>query len=119
MDYKEYLQSDDWKAIAQERMKIDGYRCCMCGCRGTMTNRLEIHHLTYRNLYHERPYEDLLTLCHVCHKSVHRMMERKTSPDGRRGWKDERIPDIHVYTFSGTDTGAVQEMARGTNTRIG
>ena len=119
MDYAEYLQSDHWKELAQERMKIDEYRCCMCGCRGTMTNKLEVHHLTYRNLYHERPYEDLLTLCSLCHKSVHKMMERKTSPDGRRGWKDERIPDIHVYTFSGTDTGAVQEMARGTNARIG
>ena len=114
MDYIEYLKTEQWQALAQKRMEIDGYRCCMCGCRGTMGNRLEIHHLTYRTLYHERPYEDLLTLCHACHKATHKMMERVTSPDGRRGWKNERIPDVHIYTLTGTDTHVT---AGGTNGR--
>jgi len=30
-------------------------------------------------------------------------MERKTNPDGRKGWKDNpRIPDIHVFNINGS-----------------
>ena len=50
----EYLKSDKWKAIAHERMKIDKYTCQMCGCRGTTTNPLEVHHLSYKHLYVEK-----------------------------------------------------------------
>ncbi len=104
--YKAYLESDKWKQIAAKRFEIDGYRCVCCGAQGTSNNKLEIHHLSYNHLYHEenRIYEDLVTLCHCCHKSLHKVMERVTSPTGRRGWLDNpRIPDIHIYTLSGTD----------------
>jgi 5-methylcytosine-specific restriction endonuclease McrA len=102
--YKQYLQSDKWKAISKRRYEIDGYRCCMCGCTGTPANRLEIHHLSYRYLYYEenRVYEDLVTLCHICHKQLHKAMERTTSATGRKGWKDsERIPQVHVFDLGG------------------
>lgn len=110
-EYKAYLQSDKWKAIAEQRLKIDGYRCCACGSRGTPSNKLEIHHLSYAHLGHEesRIYEDLCTLCHCDHKALHRVMERVTSPDGRRGWlSNPRIPPIHVFTYSGEETNYVQ-----------
>lgn len=102
--YRKYLQSDTWKAISRKRYEIDGYKCCMCGCCGTSLNPLEVHHLSYRHLYHEenRIYEDLITLCHCCHKQIHRAMERITSPDGRKGWKDARIPQIHVFNINGS-----------------
>lgn len=106
-EYKAYLKSDKWKAIAEARFKIDGYRCVCCGSRGTMTNKLEIHHLSYAHLGHEetRIYEDLVTLCHCDHKSLHKIMERVTSPEGRRGWlNNPRIPPIHVFTYSGEET---------------
>ncbi len=102
--YRQYLQSDKWKKIAQQRYEIDGYRCCMCGCTGTRGNKLEVHHISYRSLYHEenRIYEDLVSVCHCCHKQVHRLMERQTSADGRKGWKDsERIPQLHVFDLGG------------------
>ena len=102
--YREYLQSEKWHRIAQTRIKIDGYCCCMCGSRGTANNPLEVHHITYHHLYHEEDwiYEDLLTVCHVCHKALHKCMERITNPNGRRGWKDARIPQIHVYDLGGS-----------------
>lgn len=103
--YTEYLKSEKWKRIAAERMKIDNYTCVCCGSRGTATNRLEVHHLSYKNLYYEetRIYEDLVTLCHVCHKSLHNVMNRKTGPN-RYGWNDNSdIPRVHVFTFSGLD----------------
>lgn len=102
--YREYLQSPKWKNIARQRMEIDGNKCVMCGSRGTTANPLEVHHLSYRYLYREenRIYEDLVTLCHACHKQVHALMNRQTDPNGRHGWKDNyTVPDISVYTISG------------------
>ena len=113
MNYAEYLKTDKWKKIAQQRMEIDGYLCCMCGCRGTQANPLEVHHLSYSHLYHEenRIYEDLQTLCHSCHKLLHKGMERVTNAAGRRGWKDNpRIPDVHVFTIAGTELESVERM---------
>lgn len=87
-------------------MEIDGYQCVMCGCRGTTTIPLEVHHITYRNIGNEDVYKDLLTLCRSCHRNVHIMMNRTTgyNADGtpKRGWKDD-IPDytVHVFSLSG------------------
>ena len=102
--YLEYLKSAKWRELAEQRMKIDDYKCAMCGCRGTAKNPLEVHHISYKHLYHEesRIYEDLVTLCHVCHKATHTLMERKTNADGRKGWKDSpRIPKVHAFNISG------------------
>lgn len=105
-EYEAYLKSDKWRQIAEKRFQIDGYRCVMCGCKGTSGNCLEVHHLSYRYLGHEenRIYEDLVTLCHCCHKQIHAAMNRVTNPDGRHGWKDNRsIPGVSVYTINGQE----------------
>lgn len=102
--YEAYLKSDKWKAIAKERMEIDNHKCCACGSRGTTANPLEVHHLSYKYLYEEekRIYQDLVTLCHLCHKQTHAIMNRQTDPNGRHGWKDNsNIPAISVYTVAG------------------
>ena len=102
--YQEYLKSDKWRRIALKRMEIDHFQCCMCGSRGTSGNCLEVHHLSYKYLYHEeeRIYQDLVTLCHSCHKGTHALMNRQTDANGRRGWRDNNnIPAISVYTLSG------------------
>ena len=104
--YKEYLKSDKWKEITRKRYLIDNGVCQCCGTRGTANNPLETHHLSYSHLYHEegRIYEDLVTLCRVCHKGLHRIMERVTNENGRRGWLDSpRIPRVHVFNINGTD----------------
>lgn len=96
-NYQLYLRSPAWKEKARKRAEIDGYRCCMCGCGGTKNNPLESHHLNYKNIYHEDVYRDLLTLCHCCHSSVHKMMNRKTAPN-RYGWRDDLpvISEVHA-----------------------
>ena len=102
--YLEYLNSKKWHEIASKRMSIDNLTCQCCGSRGTANNPLEVHHLSYKNLYHEenRIYEDLVTLCHSCHKGTHSTMNRITAPDGRRGWKDNRtIPNVYVACING------------------
>lgn len=102
--YREYLKSDKWREIAHKRYLIDKGVCQCCGTRGTANNPIECHHLSYSHLYHEesRIYEDLVSLCRVCHKGLHRIMERVTNEDGRRGWKSNpRIPRTHVFCTDG------------------
>lgn len=104
--YEEYLKSPAWKAIANKRLMIDGYTCQGCGSKGTSINPLEVHHVSYKYIYHEdeRIYEDLVTVCHSCHNLIHRVMNRITNEDGRRGWKDNyTIPKINVYTIAGNE----------------
>ncbi len=60
MNYYEYIQSNEWMYTA-ERIKIQR-RCQECSSE----KRLEVHHLTYKNLGNEQP-DDLLVLCHRCH----------------------------------------------------
>lgn len=101
-EYKAYLQSDGWKQKAEERMRIDNYRCQGCGSCGTAENPLEVHHLSYKNLGNEDLFTELVTCCHCCHKLIHKVMERQTNCDGRKGWKSNpRIPTVHVFNVSG------------------
>lgn len=95
-DYDEYLASPEWRARSLRRAEIDSYRCQMCGCEGTMVNKLQCHHLTYRNLYHEDVATDLVTVCDICHRGIHRLMSRVTDPvTMRRGWRDTLPPSQH------------------------
>ena len=85
--YIDYLTSNEWKLKAQERQRIDGYKCQLCGSpKGDSI--LQVHHITYRTLYHEDIYKDLITLCIPCHKNIHKMMNRITDEHGTRGWRD-------------------------------
>lgn len=104
--YDDYLKSDAWKQKVIERAKIDGYRCQFCGCEGTMVNKLQCHHYTYKNLYHEDVAVDLVTVCDVCHRGIHRLMSRVTDPvTMRRGWQDSLPPSTHhVIDIDGTGT---------------
>ena len=104
--YKQYLKSPKWQAIAKKRLEIDNYKCQGCGCRGTSNNPIECHHMTYAHKYQEENhiYTDLVCLCHCCHKNVHNIMVRITNEQGRRGWKDNvSIPQINVFTISGEE----------------
>lgn len=87
--YNEYLKSEEWQIKRNLRLEIDGRKCCMCGCTGTMNNPLQVHHFTYHNLGCENIYRDIVTVCTNCHKSIHKLMARKTDPNGRNGWTDK------------------------------
>lgn len=110
-EYQNYLKSDKWRRLARQRMEIDNFKCVECGSSGTVNNPLEVHHISYKHLYHEedRVYQDLMTLCHSCHKGLHRAMERVTNEEGKKGWKDNpRIP--HTYTFNINGIAEVKEI---------
>jgi 5-methylcytosine-specific restriction endonuclease McrA len=66
IEYKKYLNSAKWKAIRQDVLLRDNYRCAYC----YNLDNLHIHHLSYVNFKKEK-LSDLITLCKDCHKGEH------------------------------------------------
>jgi len=64
--YKHYLKSDKWQHKRFLVLQRDGFKCRRCGSK----NQLNVHHLTYANVFNE-PLCDLITLCRKCHKQEH------------------------------------------------
>jgi len=64
--YSDYLKSKDWANIRIDLFENRGKRCERCDSE----NRLEVHHLHYRNIFKEEP-QDLVILCHSCHSKEH------------------------------------------------
>jgi hypothetical protein len=69
-EYKTYLQTNHWK---QFRRKTVTNKCWNCGMGGKMN----LHHTTYDNLYHET-FMDVITLCEGCHHAVHKLIKSGT-----------------------------------------
>ena len=63
--YKAYLKSNTWRTKREKVLVRDGC-CTRCQSR----RNLQVHHLTYANVYAE-PLEDLVTLCENCHRWTH------------------------------------------------
>ena len=101
--YNDYMHSDTWRRKAEQRRLIDDCKCTMCGCTGTKYNPLQIHHLTYKHLGNEDVYTDLVTVCEQCHVAIHRLMNRKTNREGRRGWKDGEYTDTFTSVLQVND----------------
>lgn len=96
--YSKYLNSPEWQEKKRQRMQIDHFACQMCGCKGSKLNPLNVHHLSYHNIYEENVEKDLVTLCRSCHMGVHNMMNRVTNCDtGQRGWKDQLSVSMVSY----------------------
>lgn len=73
--YQRYLQSAAWKTTRRLALERNGYRCSGCD----ETEHLEVHHLTYERLGHERP-TDLMVLCGFCHAREHGRSPRAGGP---------------------------------------
>ena len=66
--YKSYLLSDKWKIVKSKIFERDGNRCVFCGS----SNKLQVHHLSYKHIYDEINHlDDLLLVCSKCHKMIH------------------------------------------------
>lgn len=66
--YRWYVRSKPWQKKRLQIIARQKGKCKRCGLSG----RLEVHHLTYKRLGHERHY-DLEALCPRCHKKYHRV----------------------------------------------
>jgi carboxylesterase type B len=64
--YEAYLQSPHWKDLKQRKFFLSP-KCVVCGSKD---NR-RAHHTRYRELLDDCTTDDLLTLCRVCHDTLH------------------------------------------------
>jgi len=66
--YADYLQSDEWRKIAQAVKDRDNNACVLCGS----TTNIQAHHKTYEHIFKEDEHlEDLITLCNDHHEMIH------------------------------------------------
>jgi 5-methylcytosine-specific restriction endonuclease McrA len=70
MSYRQFLKSRYWVYVRQLVLARDNNTCTVCGGK----KHLQIHHLNYdHHLTEHKHLEDLVTLCHSCHKSSHEL----------------------------------------------
>jgi len=75
MNYKEYLQSEEWankRIIVIER---EWWRCKCCNSR----KNLNVHHRTYETIHTDQEINDLTLLCWKCHTIIHKHTDIKRS----------------------------------------
>lgn len=66
--YSEFLKSKYWHRVRKMVLKRDDYTCGTCGSK----LRLQVHHLSYDNHLNEHLHlDDLITICHRCHCTLH------------------------------------------------
>lgn len=70
-----YLKTPHWQCIRQETIELYNGRCWKCG---TTKERLQCHHLVYRDkdgssiLGKEVPGVHVVPVCRNCHQHLHR-----------------------------------------------
>lgn len=67
-EYKEYINSKEWRKLRALKLEQAGERCERCGLSKWST-KLEVHHIDYKHFKRER-LEDLQVLCPECHASA-------------------------------------------------
>lgn len=84
-EYYAYLDSPEWKRKREQRLEIDGHKCVLCGATERQGSTLNVHHLTYDNMYQEDVQHDLVTLCRTCHY---------TKAHGHTGFDDKKQDSV-------------------------
>ena len=79
MNYKDYLQTDYWKAVAFKVKERAEFRCVVCNS----SEGLSAHHRTYDHRGNELSHlNDLTCLCGACHNLYHKQYPDKLAmPD--------------------------------------
>ena len=57
-----------YEQLRNQVLSRDGWRCQSCGMRSS----LEVHHKEFRSHAGDDSEQNLVTLCAVCHATVHR-----------------------------------------------
>lgn len=71
--YWERIHSPSWFALKNAVLRAQGGRCYDCGTAAL----LELHHLRYDHLWHERFERDVIALCKPCHRAADRQRRQK------------------------------------------
>lgn len=67
-EYEEYLRSDSWREIRKRVIAKTNGLCEICKEMPVE----EVHHITYKRIGSE-VLEDLLGVCSICHKIIHKI----------------------------------------------
>ena len=73
MNYREFLATPYWKAVAAHTRYLAGYRCQLCNNNANLST----HHRDYR--IHGREHacmNELIVLCYSCHQKFHSPQEK-------------------------------------------
>jgi 5-methylcytosine-specific restriction endonuclease McrA len=62
------LERKAYGELQRQVLERDGWRCQFCGSRA----QLQVHHIQPRARFGADVAANLITLCFVCHESVHR-----------------------------------------------
>ena len=82
VNYREYINSKEWKEIRLELLIHKECRCERCN-RKYRPRFLHVHHLTYERLGNEEP-EDLEVLCAGCHATEHGIKTKYNKPKKKK-----------------------------------
>jgi hypothetical protein len=66
--YQEYLQSDHWKKLRMQRLRMSKV-CELCGTG--KSKHWNVHHVIYRDNWLDAQVEDLRRMCRYCHECLH------------------------------------------------
>ncbi len=73
--YKAYITSIEWYTMKLDIIQLKGCKCEKC-LEKKQPNKLQLHHITYDNLYYES-LKDLMLLCETCHMKEHGIIKEK------------------------------------------
>lgn len=78
---------------AAKVLERDGYRCRVCG----LSWGLQVHHVTFRSQGGGHETSNLVTLCGLCHTSVHdRRMRIEGDADGDLAVRFPSVATTHI-----------------------
>ena len=73
-NYREYLESDEWKLVKEELKKQKKYQICRaCGNKKC----IQLHHKTYKWVRSSHEEKGIIALCIKCHRKVHNYARNK------------------------------------------
>ena len=65
--YQEYLKTEHWQKLREEKFKSVGRKCSLCNCN----KNLHVHHINYRTPLTACVIYDLQVMCAWCHSHFH------------------------------------------------
>jgi 5-methylcytosine-specific restriction endonuclease McrA len=72
------LDPETYAHLCQQVLDRDSWRCQSCG----RASQLQVHHLRFRSALGDDSFENLITLCVLCHASIHRPKKSGQHPYG-------------------------------------
>ena len=101
LKYKKYIRSKEFKKVKKFCEERDGGKCMVCGRTRQDGVNLTCHHRQYKHLYEggEIEAEDCITLCSICHKSIHQIKKNWLwfSMHNNRNKKDDGNDGDNTY----------------------